>query len=145
MFNMVYIRPYTRIGPYLVGIILAYIIIKRKERNSGKLSLITLAFGWIVASGVTLTCLFGLYHRDLDAVAASFYGTFNRTCFACGLAWVIFVCIIGQGGIVNRILSWKFWIPLSRLTFCAYLLHPIFQAIFYSSLRTTIQFSHITM
>ncbi|GFT45485.1 nose resistant to fluoxetine protein 6 [Nephila pilipes] len=40
-FNKVYVRPYTRIGPYLVGIALAYIIIKRKEKNSLKLSLVS--------------------------------------------------------------------------------------------------------
>ena len=28
-------------------------------------------------------------------------------------------------GLVNRILSARFWIPLSRLTYCAYLVHII--------------------
>ena len=32
------------------------------------------------------------------------------------------LCIVG---IVNRILSWKALVPLSRLTYMAYLVHPI--------------------
>ena len=32
-------------------------------------------------------------------------------------------------GLVNKFLSWRVWIPLSRLTFGAYLLHPL--VIFY--------------
>ncbi|GFT69782.1 nose resistant to fluoxetine protein 6, partial [Nephila pilipes] len=71
-------------------------------------------------------------------VATLFYTALNRTCFACGLAWVIFVSVSGQGGVVNSILSWKFWIPLSRLTFCAYLFHPLVQTTFLSSLRSLI-------
>ncbi len=29
-------------------------------------------------------------------------------------------------GFVNDILSWPFWVPLSRLNFCAYLIHVEF-------------------
>ncbi|GFR30456.1 nose resistant to fluoxetine protein 6 [Trichonephila clavata] len=144
-FDKIYTKPYTRIGPYLVGILLAYFFIKRKQNNAGKLRMITLCLGWMVASGVTLTCLFGLYNNNPNTVAASFYNALNRICFACGLAWVIFVCLIGQGGFVNSILSWKFFFPPSRLTFCAYLVHPIVQSVYYNSLRTLVHFSHITM
>ncbi|GFY45077.1 nose resistant to fluoxetine protein 6 [Trichonephila inaurata madagascariensis] len=142
--DKIYTKPYARIGPYLVGILLAYYFIKRKQNNAGKLRMITLCLGWMVSSGVTLTCLFGLYHNNIGIVAASFYNALNRICFACGLAWVIFVCLIGQGGFVNSILSWKFLIPLSRLTFCTYLIHPIIQNVYFNSLRTLIHYSHIT-
>ncbi|KAF8796912.1 Nose resistant to fluoxetine protein 6 like protein [Argiope bruennichi] len=144
-FNKIYFKPYARIGPYLVGILLAYYLHKRKKENADKLSRIHLTVGWIVASGLTLTCQFGLYHQRLTPVGASFYNAFSRTIFGFGLAWVIFVCIEGQANIVNRILSWKPWIPLSRLTFCAYLIHPIVQTAYYNSLRTLILFNHNNM
>ncbi|GFU16199.1 nose resistant to fluoxetine protein 6 [Nephila pilipes] len=144
-FNKLYIKPYTRMSPYLVGIILAYYLFRRKQNNSGKLNLITLTIGWIAASAMTLSCVFGLYHHKQTIIEASFYNALNRTCFACGLAWVMFVCIIGQGDIVNRILSWKVWIPLSRLTFCAYLVHPIVEFTYYYSVKRLFEFSHITV
>uniref|UniRef100_A0A0M3JDZ6 Nose resistant to fluoxetine protein 6 n=1 Tax=Anisakis simplex TaxID=6269 RepID=A0A0M3JDZ6_ANISI len=31
---------------------------------------------------------------------------------------------------VNSLLSWRAWIPLSRITFCAYLIHPILLQIY---------------
>lgn len=40
--NKLYVRPYTRIGAYLVGISLAYYLIKRKQNNSGKNSLVSI-------------------------------------------------------------------------------------------------------
>ncbi|GFY57919.1 nose resistant to fluoxetine protein 6 [Trichonephila inaurata madagascariensis] len=144
-FTKLYYKPYTRMSPYLVGIILAYYLFRRKQNNAGKLNLITLTIGWIAASSMTLACLFGLYHHKQTIIEASFYNALNRTCFAFGLAWVMFVCIIGQGDVVNRILSWKVWIPLSRLTFCAYLVHPIVQFAYYYSIKRLFVFSHATV
>ncbi|GFU10858.1 nose resistant to fluoxetine protein 6 [Trichonephila clavipes] len=97
-FDKLYVKPYTRISPYLVGIIVAYYLFRRKQSNARKLNLITLTIGWIAASSMTLACIFGLYHHKQTIIEASFYNALNRTCFACGLAWVMFVCIIGQGG-----------------------------------------------
>ncbi|CAL1277772.1 unnamed protein product [Larinioides sclopetarius] len=141
-FSKFYIKPYTRFDPYLIGIALAYFLFRRKQSNAEKLNLITLSGGWAIASGVTFTCLFGLYHQNPSTVAASFYNALNRSGFACGLAWVIFVCINDQGGVVNSILSWKLLIPFSRLTFCAYLLHPIIEIVYFNSVRRLIEFSH---
>ncbi|GBO45765.1 Nose resistant to fluoxetine protein 6, partial [Araneus ventricosus] len=105
----------------------------------------TLAGGWAVASAITLTCLFGLYRQNLTTVEAGFYNGLNRIGFGLGLSWVIFVCVIGQGDVVNSLLSWKVWIPLSRLTYCAYLVHPIIQNGYYLSVRRLIEFSHISV
>ncbi|GBM99423.1 Nose resistant to fluoxetine protein 6 [Araneus ventricosus] len=144
-FNKYYIKPYTRIAPYLFGLLLAYYLYKRKQNNAAKLNLITLSVGWMIASSITLACLFGLYHQELTLVASSFYNALNHLGFALGLAWMIFVCLIGQAGVVNGILSWKAWIPLSRLTYCAYLIHPIVIFTYYNSLRRLVEFSHINM
>ncbi|GBL57091.1 hypothetical protein AVEN_109403-1, partial [Araneus ventricosus] len=102
---------------------------------------LTLSVGWIVASGILLACKFFLYHQDLTNVEASFYNALSRVAFALGLGWVIFVCIIGQGGVVNSILSWKALIPLSRITYCAYLVHPIVLKIYFNSMRALINYN----
>ncbi|GFS33341.1 nose resistant to fluoxetine protein 6 [Nephila pilipes] len=52
--------------------------------------------------------------------------------------------VLNFPGIVSLILSWKGWIPLSRLTFCAYLVHPIIENAYYSSVRSMLEFSHIS-
>nr|CAD7433099.1 unnamed protein product [Timema monikensis] len=58
-----------------------------------------------------------------DRLACSFYFALFRTCWALGVAWIVFSCVAGYGGPVNTLLSWKGWIPLSRLTYCIYLVH----------------------
>ncbi|GBN91043.1 Nose resistant to fluoxetine protein 6, partial [Araneus ventricosus] len=109
---------------------------------------VTLSVGWIVASGILLACKFFLYHQDLTNVEMSFYNALSRVAFALGLAWVIFVCVIGQGGVVNSILSWKALIPLSRITYCAYLVHPIVLTTYFNSMRALINynaFNHVVL
>ena len=51
------------------------------------------------------------------------YNCFSKTGWSLALGWIIFSCHKGYGGIVNSFLSWKAWIPLSKLTYGAYLIH----------------------
>ncbi|GBM86237.1 Nose resistant to fluoxetine protein 6, partial [Araneus ventricosus] len=141
-FDLIYHKPYNRIGPYLIGILLAYYFYKRKQNNAPKLKLAFLAAGWIIAASIALACQFSLFHENFSRVETSFYNALSRSGFACGVAWVIFVCVTGQGGVVNSVLSWKVWIPFSRLTYCAYLLHPIIHNAFFVSVRRLMEFSH---
>jgi len=62
------------------------------------------------------------------------------------LAWITFACSIGYGGPVDAFLSWKAWMPLSRLTYCAYLMHPVLMITYYRSRQDTLHFgTHIQM
>jgi hypothetical protein len=38
---------------------------------------------------------------------------------------VTLTCLYGKAGVLNWILAARFWLPFSRLTYCAYLIHPI--------------------
>ena len=46
-------------------------------------------------------------------------------------------------GLVDKILSAHFWIPLSRLTYCAYLVHPIVLLTYLGSLETNHNYSDV--
>ncbi|CAB0032047.1 unnamed protein product [Trichogramma brassicae] len=122
MLDVLYDPPWTRIGPYLIGMITAYIV----TRLDGKLHLKprSVAILWILGSSCNLSVLFGLYERRIDVLTAAFYVALSRTVWAVGLAWLLVACCTGHAGIVNKILCFKAWIPLSRLTYCAYLLNP---------------------
>ena len=63
------------------------------------------------------------------------YFMFSRTIYSTGIALMIYACHNGFGGIINKFLSWSFWIPLSRLTFMAYLSHPIVFTLMYRITR----------
>ena len=48
-------------------------------------------------------------------------------------------------GLVDTILSWKAFIPLSRLTYSAYLVHPIVIYVYYGSLERPFHYSDISV
>lgn len=133
--DYVYGKPYTRIPPYLVGIFLGYMLSKEIKLTRAKL--VTLS-GWAAAIIVGLAVVYGPWHvfkpdghffNDAENVI---YGTFFRWAFTAAVAWVVYACHNNCGGLVNKFLSWRFWIPLSRLTFGAYLLHPLVLVYFYT-------------
>ncbi|XP_042913082.1 nose resistant to fluoxetine protein 6-like [Parasteatoda tepidariorum] len=135
-----YMKPYTRIGPYIAGIVVGYILYKRK--TTGIKSNRRMWIGWLLAVPAGLYCIFGTYHQSPSLLAASFYNAFTRSIYGFSLCWLIFACLSGYGGAVDKILSCKLFIPLSRLTYCAYLIHPIFNTIYVTSMKSTIWFSH---
>ncbi|XP_071139276.1 nose resistant to fluoxetine protein 6-like isoform X2 [Mytilus edulis] len=121
-----YVKPYCRIGPYLVGMYAGYIL----YRTNCKVHInryLNLAI-WSAAIGTGMAIVYGLYddinsETPLPTSVAAFYNAVHRTAWGLCISWVIFACATGNGGFINTILSWKAFIPLSRLTYMAYLVH----------------------
>jgi peptidoglycan/LPS O-acetylase OafA/YrhL len=59
----------------------------------------------------------------MPVTAARLYGSFSRTAFAISVALVVLLCHRGWGGWVNKFLSWNLFVPFSKLSYCAYLVH----------------------
>ncbi|XP_015180905.1 PREDICTED: nose resistant to fluoxetine protein 6-like [Polistes dominula] len=118
-----YYSPFVRIGPYFVGVITAYIVFKLNNKLNCNKKIILLF--WILGSLCNLLIIFGLYKNRMSVLPSAFYIGLGRTIWAIGIAWIIIACSTNNGGIVNLILSWKVWKPFSKLTYLAYLLHPI--------------------
>lgn len=128
--------------------------------------------GWFVAAVCCGSVIYGLYgtatgHVTSSSVAA-IYNAVSRNVWALGVAWVIFACCRGCGGQhlhcsagisvivnymhcfrgysppgwVNTLLSWQLFVPLSRLTFMAYLIHPMIMMWFYGTQESLIYFSY---
>lgn len=57
----VYIGPQYRIGPYLVGIFLGYVLSGQQNQKDEKPKSLKIIFGWLIAALLALTSLFGLY------------------------------------------------------------------------------------
>ncbi|XP_014788954.2 nose resistant to fluoxetine protein 6 [Octopus bimaculoides] len=151
-FDQIYIKPYTRIGPYLIGMLYGYHLYtdKTKKLLNGYISCVL----WSMATISAVAVLYGVYNIQNGAVVSQavsvFYITVHRTVWGLCLGWVIYACYTGYGGFVNTILSWKALIPLSRLTYTAYLIHPIvlffyFLSQMYPTYATQINIVSITM
>ncbi|XP_029676634.1 nose resistant to fluoxetine protein 6-like [Formica exsecta] len=122
LIDVLYYPPWVRIGPYIIGIIAAYILIRLNKRTTLKRT--TLILCWCLGSACNIFVLFGLYNRRISVLSSAIYVALNRTVWAIGIAWIVIVCSTKHGGIIKQVLSFKVWIPLSRLTYCAYLLNP---------------------
>ncbi|KAL5012556.1 hypothetical protein ScPMuIL_011107 [Solemya velum] len=138
-FNNYYIKPYCRIGPYVMGVFTGYVLYKYQCRP--RLKRVYVVLGWILATVCCLSVLYGLYPEmnghPLTPEVAAVYNALARTAWGVGISWLIFACASGYGGFVNDLLSWEGFVPLSRLTYCAYLVHPIVIATGSYSQRTS--------
>ena len=136
-YDYYYKQTYCRLPPYIIGILLGWLLYNKEKNNrcNIKLNKIVLAFGWITSSVSGLVVLYGLapfFNQDsfyfgypeIGSFVRITYGAFHRTAFSLAIAWVIFACTNQYGGFVNRFLSIKIFLPLSRLCYAAYLINP---------------------
>ena len=65
---------------------------------------------------------------------------FSRFTWSLGLALLVFACHYGYGGPINWFLSMKFWIPLSQVSYNAYLIHPLILTVIFGSERKPIYY-----
>ncbi|XP_052790477.1 nose resistant to fluoxetine protein 6-like [Mya arenaria] len=137
-YDLLYIKPWCRVGPYAVGIFTGYVLYRTECKV--KIPKVWNMFGWAIATAVALAILYGLWTPDLTPKLgedmSALYNATARTAWGACIAWVIFSCATGHGGPVNALLSWKAIIPLSRLTYCCYLVHPVVMNTYYYSRRT---------
>uniref|UniRef100_A0A183VF26 Nose resistant to fluoxetine protein 6 n=1 Tax=Toxocara canis TaxID=6265 RepID=A0A183VF26_TOXCA len=153
----VYVKPYIRCPPYLIGLLVGFALHKFglhpvfPKVCSYHISLFLkfsiaffiwkIALGWAISTIFGIGSVFGLYDYARTGEISEWmrvgYVLFGRNGYALSLAWVTFACATGYGGDfflftcpINSLLSWRAWIPLSRITFCAYLIHPILLQIY---------------
>ncbi|XP_065931141.1 nose resistant to fluoxetine protein 6 [Magallana gigas] len=147
-FDDYYIKPYCRVGPYIVGIFCGYFLYKTDCKL--KINKVLNIFIWMVAATLACLIVYGLYddvngYVHLSQSVKDLYNTTHRTVWGACVGWVVFACATGNGGFINTLLSWSFFTPLARLTYCAYLIHPILIYAYYSSLRTPLYMDDSTL
>lgn len=161
--DLLYTKPYARIGPYFVGLLLGIILAEKSHFISRQLNL-NAKVKWSVfffsLSLITLALMTN-YHLQLNSLFAAFYNSLSRLCWSIGLACLIIIFHSSQLGqsecifeSLNNFLSSNIFTPLANLTYCAYLVHPIVINFFYRtsltpfiytpSLMISLFFSNIT-
>lgn len=136
--NDVYMMPYIRCGPFICGCLVGYLMIdltlEKKNSIEYKLSWRNAAIGWILSTILGLYSVFGLYEYartgDISNWWRILYVVMGRNGFSFAISWVTFACSTGNGGLVTKILAFKTFIPLGKITFGAYLVHPILLQIY---------------
>ncbi|XP_017114295.1 uncharacterized protein LOC108137215 [Drosophila elegans] len=139
-FDFLYDKPWQRVGSYIVGMCAGYVLYKVKTPPliSRRLNLSL----WAASLFVLLIVVFGVWEGQLSTVNTAFYVGVAHTAFGCGLVWIVLSCCWGLAPTVNAILSYRVMWPLSRLTYCAYLIHPIIMFICSSHMSGTVHLSN---
>ncbi|XP_071495105.1 O-acyltransferase like protein-like [Diadema antillarum] len=126
--DITYAKPYTRIPTYLVGMVVGYVMFRLKDKKDFKLNKVVACVGWVLALGTMFGVIYGVHWaqgRYSPFAEALIYLTFSRLAWGVAVGWVIFACLVGAGGPIGEFLGWSFWVPMARLSYAAYLIHPV--------------------
>lgn len=148
-----YEKPWFRFQPYLIGMLLGYILFKTKNKE------IKIPHGfnvvmWQTAFIVGMLVIFGLANirknnsyieESWSVFEAVMYRCFSKTAWSLALSWVVFSCHHGYGGIINSFLSWDAFVPLSKLTYSAYLNHMQILTLIVFSFTTPVYVTNLLM
>ena len=118
-----YIRPWCRISPYLLGMATCHLLAKCNYKL--RLSKKSLVLGWTLAILCNCLILFSPVNQNMPLNFAVLYLALSRTGWSLGIAWLVVACTTNHGGIVNKILSLDFFVPFSKISYAAYLVNPI--------------------
>ncbi|XP_066994975.2 nose resistant to fluoxetine protein 6 [Anabrus simplex] len=122
LFDALYDKPWMRLGPYAVGMGAGLLL----HRTGCKLHMhkVLVVAGWAIFFAITFTLVHGLY-GELGPIESAAYVALSHTAWGGAMAWLAIACCTGHGGYINKLLSHPALYPLSRITYCAYLMHPL--------------------
>lgn len=132
-----------------MGVWLGWILHKTRGKRV-HLPGIAVAVLWTLSTILAIVVIYSVRdwfepNSNIPKIPGYFYAALGRFSWALVIAWVIFACIKGYGGPVNKFLSWKVFMPLGRLTFCVYLTSFHLQVIFHSRLTIPIKYETYMM
>ena len=148
--NEAYIKPYCRAAPYIIGLMLGFLLHKKVRINiNWFVDWLIYCAMWVVSAGCCFSVVYGLHSawngHELSRAENVSYLMLDRFTWSVGVALMVFACHNGYGWIVNDFLSMKIWIPLSRLTYSAYLLQAIVLSAIVDSVREPHTYSDYTV
>lgn len=125
----IYMSFYSRICPYLCGMITAYILHTHEEAIT-KFSKQLKASLWLSSISIIFALIIGTFpFHSSDNVPSklvnSVFIAASHLGWSASVAWIIFACHSGSGGPVNGFLSLQMWKPLSRIGLSVYLTHVL--------------------
>merc|ERR1719382_2041572 len=118
-----YSKPYCRFPAFMVGIATAWVLDELEQRGVTR--------GELPPAGLLLFMVFvpvtdfGANKNTWGDLASVLYLDFGRMAWAMCWAVITLLCYYGHLPAVNGFLSHRLWTPLARLTYGAYLLHPL--------------------
>ncbi|XP_043641031.1 nose resistant to fluoxetine protein 6 [Drosophila teissieri] len=145
--RLIYYTTHARATPWLIGLLFGYFLHHsggaRKSRLPKWLALLL----WLLSLSLLATVIFAVYPYtqsgagEISSLAGAFYLCCSRIAWPVALCWIIWACQHGEAPIVNEFLSWSFWQPLSKLSYCLYIWHLVVETVHIARIKTSLHFS----
>ncbi|KAK0160134.1 hypothetical protein PV328_007571 [Microctonus aethiopoides] len=142
--------PWNRAGPWLMGILLGYILANKK----GQIKKTFMILSWIVAILALGFPFFSyrFYQSKIDQEPGDyymyweiFYSGFSHHIWGLCVCCIIFICSFGYGGIVNKFLSLPIFLPLGKISYSVYVIHITILNMIFSSTRVEYYFTQFDL
>uniref|UniRef100_A0A3B4UWV0 O-acyltransferase like protein-like n=1 Tax=Seriola dumerili TaxID=41447 RepID=A0A3B4UWV0_SERDU len=139
-----YLKPYTRYGPFLIGILTGIHLMTKKDQLLKRQW--QAALGWLCCL-LLMAVLVGLAYvlretPSYPSVPHALYQGLHRPLWALSVTWIILACEEGYG-FIKSFLSWGLWVPLSNISFACYLSHPVFIILYIGLQETPIHYTDL--
>ncbi|CAO1398931.1 unnamed protein product [Diamesa hyperborea] len=140
-FDVLYDKPWQRIGPYIMGMIAGYILYRVK--TPPKIPVVVNLMLWSCSLGIIFIIVFGVWEGQLSLLMTSLYVSLGHSAWGLALIWITLSCCWGTAKPINSFLSYNGFLPLSRLTYCAYLIHPTVMMITSFQMEAPMHLQHV--
>ncbi|XP_073960732.1 nose resistant to fluoxetine protein 6-like [Choristoneura fumiferana] len=128
-FTKGYIHTHIRMGPYIAGLLVGYLMSQYKPADYKKILSKTTSFLGFLAGLSLIMAVFAAgslcYQYRVYGVLSGVFRVLHRTIYAIGVLCVIVFCTYGDVPLINNFLSWAPFKALSRLSFGIYVIHPV--------------------
>ncbi len=132
-----YVNLYTRISPFILGILAAYLLTFHKpplqawftrHRYVFNLFIVVGLLMLFISASVSIENPQAYYNRHFNPLLNLLYVVGNRSFFSLGITILIFGSFFPHGIAqwVNGFLSWRIFYPLARVSYSIYLFHAVF-------------------
>lgn len=124
---------------YVFGIVTGFLVHLMQRRNI-KLPFRARLLFWSMSTAIGVMSMFTVtiyYHEDYkySSLQSALYSSMHRLGWALSNGWLVLACVMGYGGFLTNFLSSRALVPISRLTYCAYLTNGFVELYMLSTTR----------
>lgn len=151
--HSLYYKPWPHLPSYLIGMLVGYAIVTKckqtpnsqssggvsSSKKTGNMSSGWRTFMWIFSTLLACALLNSIYPWNMglqvDPLITGLHSATFRTLWAACCGWLVFGLVTNPQNSLAKFLSWHGFQITSRLTYCAYLVHPLIIYYHFGTLR----------
>ncbi|KAI1308971.1 Nose resistant to fluoxetine protein 6 [Halotydeus destructor] len=122
--DFLHLKTHNYISCYMIGLVLGHFIVTGKRIESK----LYRAIGWAVAAVLYFSVFIfpEVLKNSESRLLEIVFGATNKTFYVLGTAWFFYCCSLNEAGFIGAFLSSKFFVPLGRMSFSAYMGHYLY-------------------